>query len=75
VARGATGGLGSPEQGGAVVNPSEIAGLAAYPALLDLFQKHIDMQFADIRVLMRFPISLNSRRDSISQPHHASWRW
>ena len=38
------------------MNPSEIAGLAAYPAVLRLFQEHIDMQFADVRVWMRFPM-------------------
>jgi hypothetical protein len=40
-----------------LVNPSEIAGLAAYPAVLCLFQEHIDMQFADVRVWMRFPMN------------------
>jgi hypothetical protein len=38
------------------MKPSEIPGLPLYPAALHLFQEHIDMQFADIRVMMRFPI-------------------
>src|SRR2546422_7727462 len=41
---------------GVRVKPSEIAGLAAYPAALQLFRDHIDMQFADIRVMMQFPM-------------------
>jgi hypothetical protein len=56
MARDAAGDVAGPADAGAVLNPSEIAGLAAYPALLHLFQQHIDMQFADIRAMMRFPV-------------------
>src|SRR5438045_2647663 len=38
------------------MNPSEIPALAAYPSVLASFQNHIDMQFADVRAMMRFPI-------------------
>src|SRR5438876_3449313 len=38
------------------MNPSEILGLANYPTVKQLFEHHIDMQFADLRVMLRLPL-------------------
>jgi hypothetical protein len=38
--------------------PSELPGLAAYPAVQHMFQTHLDMQFDDLRSMLRLPTRL-----------------
>ena len=38
------------------INPSQLPGLAAYPAVQRMFREHLDMQFEDLRAMLQLPV-------------------
>ena len=37
------------------VKPSQLPGVAAYPAVMNMLEQHLDMQFEDLRGMLRLP--------------------